>query len=126
MVLVTACTSIPSLPKDWPSWVTQYPNSTLKSGDSRPLGRYVMMRAELLTSDTPDQVFKYYEDKATKQGFTSINKSKNGIWHDSNMPQLGSNMTFTKTSEILSVTCKTNAHGTSISIMYEAIKSKHS
>jgi hypothetical protein len=78
-----------------------------------------MRRVELWASATPEQVLKFYEDKATAQGLKSINKSDNGIWHDPNMPQLSTNMIFTKSPESLSVTCKTRADGTSINLVYQ-------
>jgi hypothetical protein len=100
-----------SMPEGWPSWLGQYPGSTVQMANRQVLTDKVSLTATLQTKDAPELIVKFYEDKATAQGMKSNMKMS--------MPQNGSMQSFTKDDQILTVTCVTNTDGNTISLIYE-------
>jgi hypothetical protein len=101
-----------ALPEGWPAWLAQYPGSTVTMGNRQAGADRTSFTATLMTKDAPEQVVKFYEDKAAAQGLKSQTKM--------NMPGNGSMESFVKDDQILSVSCATTSNGNAITLMYEA------
>lgn len=101
-----------SMPEGWPTWLGQYPGSTVQMSNRQALTDKVSLTATLLTKDAPELVVKFYEDKATAQGMKSNMKMS--------MPDNGSMASFVKDDQVLTVTCLTGTDGNTVSLVYEA------
>ncbi len=102
-----------ALPADWPAWLEQYPGSKVMLASKKEEGDKTSCVATLSTTDTPDAVVKFYEEKASAQGLKGQNKLT--------MPDNGSMESFIKDDQILTVTgvTGTGKDGNTISIVYE-------
>lgn len=101
-----------SLPEGWPTWLGQYPGSTVQMGNRQADTDKLSLSATLMSTDAPDKIVKFYEDKATAQGMKSTMKMS--------MPDNGSMQSFTKGDDILTVTCVISKDGNTISLIYES------
>jgi hypothetical protein len=102
-----------ALPADWPAWLGQYPGSKVMMSNEQHETEKTSCTVTLNTKDAPEQVVKFFEDKAAAQGLKSQSKMT--------MPGNGTMESFIKDDQVLSVTCITGSgqDGNTISLIYE-------